>query len=192
MFVLSQRNQIILTVLLVMLMIVTRGHHFSTIHSLPSASWAIFFIAGFYLSSKKIFALFIAEAALLDYIAINWEGVSSFCVSPAYVFLLPAFGALFLSGRWYAKRYQLSWTTLLPLSASLVFGTVASELLSSGSFYFLSGRFQETTLVEFGHRLALYFPHQVTNMAFYIGLTIALHVFVVMLKGAEQQRQTHS
>ncbi len=189
MFVLSQRNQIILTVLLVTLMILTRGHHFSTINYLPSASWAIFFIAGFYLAGKHIFTLFIAEAALLDYIAINWEGVSSFCVSPAYVLLLPAYGALFFAGRWYAKRYQLSWSTLLPLSISLVFGSVASQVISSGGFYFLSGRYPEPTLLEFGHRFAMYFPQQVTSMAFYIGLTIALHLYVVMLKSPVKQHQ---
>ena len=46
---LSIRNQLAIGVGLVLLMTLTREYHFASIHSLPGASWAIFFLAGFYL-----------------------------------------------------------------------------------------------------------------------------------------------
>ena len=43
---LSVRNQLAIGAGLVLLMILTREYHFSSLHSLPGASWAIFFLAG--------------------------------------------------------------------------------------------------------------------------------------------------
>jgi hypothetical protein len=63
-------------------MAATRGYHFVTTEHLPSASWAAFFLAGMYLGSRWVFPVLLAEAALLDFAAITWGGVSNFCVSP--------------------------------------------------------------------------------------------------------------
>lgn len=43
MLTLSTRSQIAIGIALVLLMIITRGHHFSSLQNLPGASWAIFF-----------------------------------------------------------------------------------------------------------------------------------------------------
>src|ERR1043166_1758123 len=115
MLTLSRRHQVTIGTLLVLLMAATRSNHFPTISNmLPDASWAIFFMAGFYLRTPWMLALLLGEAALVDCIAIGWAGVSDFCVSPAYIALLPAYSALWSAGRWYAGRY--SFTALsLPL-----------------------------------------------------------------------------
>ena len=84
MFVRSPRAQIVIGIALATLMAVTRGHHFGTLEHLPSASWAVFFLAGLYLSSRWVFPALLAEAALLDVAAVTWGGVDNFCVSPAY------------------------------------------------------------------------------------------------------------
>lgn len=104
----------------------------------------------------------------------------SFCISPAYGFLLPAYGALWLAGRWYAKtsnkqvRHRFAFSTLLPLAAWVVIGGVVSELFSSGGFYFFSGRF-EPNLAEFGARIARYFPSSLAMLAFYAGIAAIVH-----------------
>ena len=87
---LTRNNQLIVAFILVLLMAVTRGHHFASLNHLPGASWAVFFLAGAYLRPLWVFPALFLEAALLDFAAISWSGVSSFCVSPAYIFLLPA------------------------------------------------------------------------------------------------------
>ncbi|NOX09105.1 MAG: hypothetical protein GXP22_06405 [Gammaproteobacteria bacterium] len=151
-------------------MVITRGHHFASLHDLPGASWAIFFLAGVYLRSAWALAGLFALTWLLDFSAYAWGGGSRFCFSPAYVFLLPAYSALWLAGHWYARQYQFEWRTLLPLVISVLLGAFACEVFSSGGFYFFSGRFAEPTLAEFGVRLLRYFPGYLQSLAFYVGI----------------------
>lgn len=186
---LSTRNQVIIGLLLIILMAVTRGHHFATINNLPSASWAVFFLAGLYLSGKWMFPLLLTQAALMDFVSITWGGVSSYCVSPAYSMLLPAYGALWLAGRWYASHYQFNWKTLLPLISSVVLATIISTVLSGGGFYFFSGRYAEPTLIEYAHRFAIYFPKNLSNMGFYLILATICHVAFSFTKDSKNQSQ---
>jgi hypothetical protein len=162
-------------VALAALMGATRGHHFATLEHLPSASWAVFFLAGVYLSTLWVFPALLAEAAFLDFAAVTWGGVDSFCISPAYVCLLPAYGMLWLAGRWYARGHRDTIATLLPLTLSLLVGTAVCELISSGSFYFLSGRFEQTSLTEFALRLVEYFPRSLSSLLFYVGIAGVIH-----------------
>ena len=181
---LSVRNQLTIGAGLVLLMILTREYHFSSLHSLPGASWAIFFLAGLYLRAIwPLAGLFVLTWAL-DFSAYTWGGASSFCLTSSYIFLLPAYSALWYAGSWYARRYQFEWQTLLPLSLSLMTGAAVCELFSSGGFYFFSGRFEETTLIEFGQRLVQYFPHYVGSLVFYIGIAVAIHIMFTFIQGS--------
>ena len=173
---LTRNNQLIVAFILVLLMAVTRGHHFASLNHLPGASWAVFFLAGAYLSPLWVFPALFLEAALLDFAAISWSGVSSFCVSPAYIFLLPAYGSLWLAGRYYAKRYIFGWATLPSLSLILLTGALVCELLSSGGFYFFSGRFVNTSWAEFAGRVVQYFPPYLESLAFYVTLAAITHI----------------
>ena len=120
MFSSSVRTQLTIGVVLAILMGVTRGYHFPSFDHLPSASWVVFFLAGIYLHSRWVFPALLAEAALLDVAAVTWGGVSNFCVSPAYGFLLPAYGTLWFAGHWYAGAHRDAVTTLRPLTVSLL------------------------------------------------------------------------
>jgi hypothetical protein len=181
---LSVRNQLTIGAGLVLLMILTREYHFSSLHSLPGASWAIFFLAGLYLRAIwPLAGLFVLTWAL-DFSAYTWGGASSFCLTSSYIFLLPAYSALWYAGSWYARRYQFEWQTLLPLSLSLMVGAIVCELFSSGGFYFFSGRFEETTLIEFGQRLVQYFPHYVGSLVFYIGIAVVIHTMFTFVQGS--------
>lgn len=181
---LSVRTQIAIGIALIVLMIATRGHHFPTVRDvLPSASWAVFFLAGIYLRPAWVLAGLLGLAAFLDFAAINWQGVSDFCVSPAYIALIPAYGALWLAGRWFAGRYSFTPATLLTLIAAALVGTIACEVISSGAFYFFSGRFPEVSLMEFGSRLVKYGPHGLLSMAFWVAAAAIAHAVVVTLRG---------
>jgi hypothetical protein len=178
------------TLLLGLAMAVTRFHHAASAVNLPDASAAVFFLAGFYLQSVLSLGGLLALASTIDYLAITAGGVSSFCVSPAYVFLLPAYTSLWLAGRWYAARHRLAWTTLVPLAASAVAGAAACELFSSGGFYFFSGRFTHPTLIEFGTRLAKYFPSTLGAFTFYVALAAAVHTaFALAQRAARPARE---
>ena len=48
------------------------------------------------------FSALIIEAGLIDYYATSVQGISDWCMSPAYWFLIPTYGSLWLVGRWFA------------------------------------------------------------------------------------------
>jgi len=179
----DNRNQYGIGAVLALLIAATHGHHFATALNLPPATWVVFFLAGFYLRSAWAFGALLAEVVLIDYVAIAFGGVSAFCISPAYGFLLPAYGTLWLAGRWYAKCYSFSMSTLPALGASLLGSATLAEMFSSGGFYFFSGRFVDTNLAEFGGRLLKYFPHTLQSFAFWAAVALAVHVALVMVRG---------
>jgi hypothetical protein len=181
MLTLSTRHQIAIGLLLAVFMILTRSHHFATMHNLADASWAIFFLAGVYLRSAWPLLGFFALSWGLDVSATTWGGVSDFCMTPAYIFLLPAYASLWLAGRWYAKRHQFAWHTILPLSASAVVGVTLCELFSGGGFYFFSGRIAETSVAEFGEQLLKYFPLYIETFVFYLGIAVAVHALLTLI-----------
>lgn len=185
----TDRHTALIAVALALCMAATRSDHFAGELHLPDASAAVFFLAGVYLRPMWIAAALLVEAALIDYAAIAFGGVSSFCISPAYGFLLPAYGALWLAGRWYAVRHRLAFSTLLPLAASVVIGGLVSDLFSSGGFYFFSGGF-EPNLAEFGARIARYFPSSLATLAFYVAVAAIVHAAfgAVRLSGARDRR----
>lgn len=179
MFILSKRNAVILAIVLSILMWVTRDHHVVTLTHLPDASWAIFFLLGFYFRQRMMLPAFLALAALADYFAITQFGIDEYCVTAAYTFLLPAYFSLWLAGRWYAARHQFHARSLPLFVAAAVAGTAACELISSGSFYFLGGRFADTSLTEFSSRLMQYFPGNLASVALYLGVAALIHVLIV-------------
>ncbi len=172
----STRSQFVIGITLVLLLIGTRGHHFATLYDLPGASWAVFFLAGVYLRLRWALPGLLALTWVLDFVAYTWGGVSGFCLTPAYVFLLRAYGALWLTGCWYAGQYRFEWRTLLPLAGAMLVGAVICELFSSGGFYFFSGRFAETSFLEFGGRLQSYFPGSLQSVTFYVGIAAVVHM----------------
>ena len=96
---------------LMVLMAVTRAYHFGSALHLPDASLAVFLLAGCYLP-RWAFPVLLVEAGLVDYFAINYGGVSGWCFSAAYWFLIPTYAVLWMGGRFYATRYQFSLRSL--------------------------------------------------------------------------------
>ncbi|OGI42131.1 MAG: hypothetical protein A2150_07430 [Candidatus Muproteobacteria bacterium RBG_16_64_11] len=192
MLTLSTRHQAAIGLGLAALLIVTRGQHFASLHSLPGASWAVFFLAGIYLRPLWALPALLGLAWLLDFAAFTWGGASGFCLTPAYVFLLPAYSALWFAGRWYARRHCFTWRTLLPLGAAMLAGAAVCELFSSGGFYFFSGRFAEPNLAEFGVRLVKYFPSYLQSVGFYVGIAAVIHALFGLAHGATRARNATS
>ena len=173
---LSGRQQIAIGLALTLMMLLTRSHHWASIHSLPDASWAIFFLLGVYVRPLWVVPALIAASVGIDYAAITWGGVSAFCVSPAYWLLIPAYLVLFAGGRFYARRHSLSLLGLFRLVSVVLAVVVIAELLTSGGFYFFSGRFAEPVLAGFVPRLEKYFPHMLGTFALYLGVAAITHI----------------
>ena len=72
---LSKKQNAFLIFALSAIMWLTRGHHMASLAHLPDASWAIFFIVGFYFSSFAVVGLFLAQAFLIDYLVVTQMGI---------------------------------------------------------------------------------------------------------------------
>jgi len=171
---LSPRSQLVVGVSLALLMAVTRGHHFATIN-LPSASWAVFFLAGALLRPRWVFPALFLEASLLDFVAIGWMGVSDWCVSPAYWLLIPAYGSLWMAGRVYAGLQRDNLASLGVLALSVALGAFVCYLFSGGGFYYFSGRYPEPVFADFVQRVLTYYPRYLGTLALYVGLAALLY-----------------
>jgi hypothetical protein len=178
MFNLSIRNTTVIAIVLAVVMMATRDHHAAAVTHLPDASWAIFFMLGFYFRNRMLLPLFMGLAALIDYVSISHFGINDYCVTAAYVFLLPSYSALWMAGRWYAAHHRLQMSSLPLLAIAATVGAAACEVISSSSFYFLGGRFADATLSEFVSRLVQYFPTSLAGITLYLGLAALVHVLI--------------
>jgi len=176
-----------IALLLALLMVATRFHHFGSATDLPDASLAVFFLGGFYLRRPALFGCYLAEAALIDYLAIALGGVSDWCVTPAYAFLIPTYASLWFGGVWYASRHRMEWRTLGPFFGAVLLGVSAAFLISNASFYLLSGYFPAMSWTEYAARVAKYFPPYASAAVAYIVFAAALHV-IATYAGARSQR----
>lgn len=151
-------------------MLITRTHSLSPYFHVPDTSLASFFIAGFYIRSRLAMPALFALGFGIDVVVIHLLGGSDFCFTPAYAMLLPAYGVMWGAGRFAAARMGRS----LPLIGLLFVGAVlVSEMLSSGGFYFLSGRFEAPSLAGFAPRILRYFPGTLLSSLIW-GVTAAL------------------
>ncbi|QLF92718.1 hypothetical protein HW090_05740 [Pseudomonas sp. ABC1] len=191
---LSARSQVLVGLGLVVLMAITRGQHFASVDNLPSASWAIFFLAGVYLRPRWAFVLFFAEATLLDFVSLATGTISDWCLSPVYWMLLLAYGCLWFAGRLFAARARPSWRSpallALALAGTLVVAAFVAHLISSGGFYFFSGRYDEPTLAGFIERMGIYYPRYLSNLALYVALVAIMHIGVAAFMRTQQRATT--
>jgi hypothetical protein len=171
---LSPRAQLVLGLALALLMAMTRGQHFATVN-LPSASWAVFFLAGVLLRPRWVFPALFVEASLLDFAAVQWAGVSDWCMSPAYWLLLPAYGSLWLGGRLYAGWHRDGLPSLAVLALTVLVSAFVCYLFSGGGFLYFSGRYPEPSLALLAERIGVYYPRHLGNLALYIGLATLLY-----------------
>jgi hypothetical protein len=173
---LSTKNQWLVGGVLLAIMLITRAH---VSDHLLDASWAVFLLAGFYLRNVLAFGVFMATAVAIDYVAVSELGVSNFCVSSAYVALVPAYGALFAAGCWFAGQYQgETLVSLGKLMVAVVVGFAVAEVISSGSFYVLSGTSTEISVAGFMASLVKYAPHGLYIMSLYLSVATLLHIAV--------------
>lgn len=187
----ARRPVILLALALVMGF--TRFHPSLLHHALWDASWGVFFLAGFWLrgQGRWAFPLLMAEAVLVDYFVISSQGIdfwNHYCVSAAYWFLVPSYGALWLGGSWLAKRESgLDLRTLGLAVATLLVAEGACYLISNGSFYWISANVPAPR--SFGAWFAnlgdWYLPF-LTGTALYVGLGAMAHVLATQLARLSQ------
>lgn len=167
-------------VTLITLMAVTRTHHFGSALHLPDASWAIFLLAGFYLP-RWVFPVLLVEAGLADYFAINHDGVSNWCFSSAYWFLIPTYFVLWFAGRFYMARYRFSLHSLAEFAGIAFVATGSAFLISNASFYLLADHFAGMSAVQYSVQVAPYFLPYLQTTFLYLSVATLLQFVAVQV-----------
>lgn len=189
-----KKNQVlIIGSLLLFTLVTTRSHFFNHIQD---ASWAIFFLAGFYLRGSVLsrlgFPLFFLVSFITDLVVIDAQGGVHYCFTQAYAFLVPAYGALWLAGHWFANHYAENVKGLVYFVVAALVGITVCDVLSSGGFYFFSERFTDTNMTEFVSRIQTYLPIFMKPTMMYLGLAALIHIGVKQLLKANTQVRSSS
>ena len=184
-----QTKQLGILSALVLLMAATRFNHFGSSVSFPDASLAVFLLAGFLLArltlpSLMAFIFLLLEAGGIDYYAINAAGVSDWCVTPAYWFLIPTYASMWLGGRWLAPRLQYTLSSLILFGGVSWLATTIAFLISNGSFFLLSGRYSDMSVTEYTGRVAQYYPSYVAGSLIYLALATVAYILLYNLNKA--------
>ena len=178
-----QTKQLGMFAALALLMAATRGSHFGSSFSLPDATLAVFLLAGFFmprftLTALLAFVFLLLEAGGIDYYAINAAGVSDYCVTPAYWFLIPTYAGMWFGGRWFATREQYTLSSLALFGGVSWLATTAAFLISNGSFFLLSGRYSEMSAAEYSGRVAQYYPPYLAGSLIYLALAAVVYILL--------------
>lgn len=170
-------------IVLALVMLATRINHFG---ALPDASWALFFIGGFYLrgSARWAFPLLMALAVLIDFFVITSQGISfwsHYCMSPAYLFLLPSYAAPWLGGTWLRQRYRgLHAREAGLLAGSAIVAASVCFLISNGSFYWISANVPLRSFGGWMENLGDWYLPYLRTTLMYVGIATVLHIGTVL------------
>ncbi len=182
----SVRDQWAVGMGLVALMVATRGQHFASVDALPSASWAIFFLAGALLRPLWTLPAFFVLSSALDLGSYAAGTITDWCLSPAYWALALAYASLWLGGRAYRDLHRDGMRDVPRLALALLASGSVAYLFSKGGYWFFSGRYPDPTLQGFIARIPAYYPRALGTLAGYVGAAFALRAAwrVAMRSGA--------
>jgi hypothetical protein len=127
-------------------MLLTRGSHVLTSISLPDASVVLFLLGGLYLKRAGWFAVFFILAAVIDFGAAALDPMQGFCLTDGYWGLIPAYGVMWLGGKWLASRKDAFAPVTYSLTA--IGATFLAFIISTQTYYLFSGRFPDAGIVE--------------------------------------------
>ena len=188
---LTQKTKYIIGSLLLLAMILTRGN--ITAH-LQDASWAIFFMVGFYLRGgacgRYAFPFFFLVGFVIDLVVIDAQGGTHYCYTPAYPFLIPSYFAMWFGGRWFANNYQESALGLFKFIGAALVATVVCFFISNLGFYFFGGKAESMSIVEYAQAVAKYLPGYLTTTGLYLGFIALVHLAIV--HGRKLDSHAHS
>ncbi|TYK65976.1 hypothetical protein [Colwellia echini] len=155
---------------LTLLMLATRTHHFSSLNHLPSASIAIFFLAGMYLRNMKAFWFFYVLSVTIDLASSYYRGDFGSCITTSYPALVLSYGVMFAAGfytkpDWQQNAWQIN---AIKVALALFVASSIAFFISNGSYYALSGNFPVLSWSEYSARVDKYFFGSISNPVFYV------------------------
>jgi hypothetical protein len=197
----APKLDLILFGLLALSMAATRYHHFSNLLHIADTSWAVFFIAGYYLRPRWMFPALLSLAVAIDLAAVWVDGTGiSGCFSPAYPGLLLAYTALWSAGRLASMQTlprlinQASMGVaieILQIAGWLTLGVLAAFALSNLTFWAWSGHFTQLSLGDYTGRVMGYLGRYLSVTSFYVSGVVAALMLTDWLKSETTQLAAH-
>jgi hypothetical protein len=181
----SSSRDAVIGVLFVIAMWLTRSHEIVSVLKFPDVTLAAFFLAGIFTRRSFTPALLLINAALIDYVAIVHGGVSDYCVTPAYVFLIPTYLTLWGCGRWVQLQPVGTWRSLMRSAIALSLGVLGAFFISNASFYAFSGYFREMSALTYATSVVRYLPGYFEGTLIYAGVVLGS---VAAWRGARELR----
>lgn len=161
-------NVLILAMLMVFLMLLTRGSHVLTHVSLPDASLALLSIGGLYLRKAVWFGFFIVLATLIDFGAAAVDSIQAFCLTPGYWGMLPTYAAMWFGGVWLSA--QQDNLNIVKFSLVSLTATFTAFVISTQTYYLFSGLFPAEGLMESMQHGWEYLPSYIGFTFMYLGV----------------------
>lgn len=161
-------NALILAMLMVFLMLLTRGSHVLTHVSLPDASLALLLMGGLYLRKAVWFGFFIVLATLIDFGAAAVDSIQAFCLTPGYWGMLPTYAAMWFGGVWLSA--QQDNLNIFKFSLVSLMATFTAFVISTQTYYLFSGRFPAEGLMESMQHGWEYLPSYIGFTFMYLGV----------------------
>ena len=163
-------------VLLTLLMLATRSHHFASLNHLPSASIAVFFLAGMYLRHIKAFWFFYILTLTIDLASSYYRGQFGDCITTSYPALVLSYAAMFTAGLYTRPNWQQStWqVNIVKVALGLFMASSIAFFISNGSYYAFSGKFPDLSWAEYASRVDKYYFKSISNTIFYVISAMAI------------------
>ncbi|HYM34919.1 MAG TPA: hypothetical protein VET48_05945 [Steroidobacteraceae bacterium] len=163
-----------LALALVVLILLTRTNPVTLVVNPPDATLAVFFIAGLLIPTATVYVLLFATAVAADLLSFTL-GVSDWCFTPAYVFLVPTYASLWFAGYVCRNINVFSWLGAAKAAVSLALATTIAYAISTYSFYFFSGRLiTEQSIAAYKEGIPHYFPMYIGWAFFYVAAAFAV------------------
>ncbi|MBA6265015.1 hypothetical protein [Colwellia sp. Bg11-12] len=155
---------------LTLLMLATRTHHFASLNHLPSASIAIFFLAGMYLRNIKMFWFFYILTVTVDLASSYYRGQFGDCITTSYPALVLSYAAMFTAGFYTRPNWQQSvWqVNIIKVALAMFIASSIAFFISNGSYYAFSGKFPVLSWAEYATRVDKYYVKSISNPIFYV------------------------
>ncbi len=176
-------HPVIFLAICIAIMIGTRSSLFRSHWEVPDFTLAAFFLAGVYMRKYIYSIILLTGVVLIDFVSIK-NGVSSWCVTPAYAYLVPTYLSLWWGGTHFRNLRISSIHQLLALIGIVFLCGTLAFWISTGSFYLFSGYYDSTVFVEKFYRAHYNFPKYLGSVFLYVSIFALATNFVQIISGS--------